>query len=137
MNNALFFCLIAGFCFGTWPLVAKYSNLNAFWVAFLVPLGTTIFISLVALPKLSNTSSLTTKAVAICLIAGVLNGIGILAYGKIISNTNWDISKYVSTTAILMICFTAIGALFMFKEPFTTQKTIGFLFAVAAVWLLS
>ena len=70
------------------------------------------------------------------LIAGAINGLGMLAYGRILSNNDWNISKYVPIVAVISIATAAIGAFVAFKEPVTLQKSLGLLFAAAAVWLL-
>ena len=70
-------------------------------------------------------------------IAGVINGLGMLAYGRILSNTDWNVSKYVPIVAVASIATAAIGAFLIFKEPLTIQKSLGLVFAALAVWLLS
>lgn len=137
MTSPLMLCLIAGFCFGVWPLVVRSTSLGSYWIAVLVSVGTTVLVAAGAYSKLLTTSTPALRPMALCLLAGAINGIGILVYSRVISNTSWDVTKYVPLTAVLMISFAAVGAFMLFKEPLTLQKMIGLSFAVVAVWLLA
>ncbi len=136
MNNPILLSLLAGFFFGTWPVIARFANLTSFWVAFLIPLGTLVCVAVISLPKIPSLQMPLYQALLIGLIAGACNGAGMLAYGKVLANTDWDVSKYVPIAAVSSLAFAAMGGLVLFKEPMTVQKDIGFLFAIAAIWLL-
>jgi len=137
LNNPLILSLLAGFFFGLWPVAARHSTLGSFWIAFLIPLGTLLVVSFEAAPKIASTSLPIYKILAIGLFAGAINGLGMLAYGRVLSNGDLNVSKYVPIVAVVSIAAAAIGAFVAFKEPVTLQKSLGLLFAVAAVWLLS
>jgi hypothetical protein len=137
VNNPLILSCLAGLFFGFWPVIARFSNLRSSWVALLIPLGTVILVSFSALPKMLATETPAYRAIALGLLAGAFNGVGMLAYGKILGNSDWDVSRYVPVTAVFSIAAAAIGAFIIFREHVTIQKTLGLLFAAAAVWLLS
>jgi len=137
LKNPLILSLLAGFFFGLWPVVARNTGLGSFWIAFLIPLGTLLMVAFEAAPKIATTEWPVYRMLAFGVIAGAVNGLGMLAYGRILSNTNLNVSKYVPIVAVISIATAAVGAFVAFKEPVTQQKSLGLLFAVAAVWLLS
>jgi drug/metabolite transporter (DMT)-like permease len=137
LNLPLILSLFAGFFFGLWPVVARFAGISSFWIAFLIPLGTLLVVSFEAAPKIAATTWPVYKILAIGIIAGAINGFGMLAYGRILSNGSLNVSKYVPIVAVISIATAAVGAFVAFKEPVTLQKSLGLLFAVAAVWLLS
>lgn len=137
MRNPLILSLLAGFFFGLWPVIARSAGLPSYWIAFLIPLGTLLVVSIVAIPRmLSNNFSLSTL-ILIGLVAGAVNGLGMLAYGRVLANGNLNVSKYVPIVAVVSIAAAAIGAFVVFKEPITLQKATGLIAAAIAVWLLS
>lgn len=137
MNNPLVLSIAAGIFFGSWPLVARFANLSPFWVAFFIPFGTILLVSLTWAPKFLTAASLSWRAVVVGLLAGAFNGLGMLFYGQVVSRADWDVSKYMPLVAIVSIAAAAVGAFAMFREPITPQKIAGLALAAVAVWLLS
>jgi len=137
LKNPLILSLLAGFFFGLWPIIARFAGISSFWIAFLIPLGTLLVVSFEAAPKIAVSTWPLYKLLLIGLVAGAINGLGMLAYGRVLANGDLNVSKYVPIVAILSIATAAVGAFILFKEPVTVQKSLGLLFAVAAVWLLS
>jgi drug/metabolite transporter (DMT)-like permease len=137
LKYPLLLSLLAGFFFGLWPVLARNSGLGSFWIALLVPIGTFLMVSVEAVPRLTGNPLPVSRLLALGLIAGAVNGLGMLAYGRILSNTGLNVSKYVPIVAVVSIASAAIGAFWAFREPVTLQKSLGLIFAVVAVWLLS
>lgn len=137
MKNPLILALLAGFFFGLWPVVARHISIAALWISFLIPVGTLLIVAPTALPGMISGATPMNRLIVFGVIAGVINGLGMLAYGRILSNTDWNVSKYVPIVAVASIATAAIGAFLIFKEPLTIQKSLGLVFAALAVWLLS
>jgi len=137
LKNPLILSLLAGFFFGLWPVVARNIGLGSLWIAFLIPVGTLVMVAPYALPGMVAGHIPLTRLIVFGVFAGAINGLGMLAYGRILSNTGLNVSKYVPVVAVISIATAAIGAFIAFKEPVTLQKSLGLIFAAIAVWLLS
>jgi uncharacterized membrane protein len=84
---------------------------------------------------LSNGS--TTKGVMIIILAGIINGIGMIAYSLLLSsNSGFDISKYVVMISCLMPVGTTLFAWIILGEQVSAQKIISIVIIVAGVYLL-
>lgn len=136
MNNPLFYCLVAALTFGAWPLMARFSQLSASWIAISIATSSTLTILIGLLPKASLPTKSVLLGLVICLIGGVLNGLGMLSYSKVLSTASWDVSKYIPLMTVMIILIAAIGGFALFKEALNWQKALGLTCALAAVWLL-
>jgi uncharacterized membrane protein len=136
-NNPLTYCLIAGLGFGAWPFLGRLSNLPATWVGVVMSLGTLTVVGTWTIIA-PHSSGVTPRSVVICFIGGLVNGLGMVAYAKLIS---WplpgvEISRVTPLTSVVMGLFVlAIGAI-AFQEPITIKKALGVLMAIGAVVLL-
>ncbi len=136
-NSALLAVLITALGFGLWPLVARFAALSPIATALFASAGS--FVVIVAGMRLPMFTYGQTSggAVLICLVGGILNGIGFLAYSYIISNREWNLSLYIPVVVVLMSVITVIGGMVLFHEPVTAQKVVGILLAIAAIWVLN
>ncbi|MCA9352901.1 hypothetical protein KC901_01840, partial [Patescibacteria group bacterium] len=67
------------------------------------------------------------------------NVIGWIFYSLIFGQgtSNGDFSSYVMVIGIAIPIFAAFGALIFLKEPISVQKSIGLIFGVISVYLLT
>lgn len=122
---------------GGWPLVARVAGLSSIWVAIV---GTSV--GAVAVLLVSGLSGQIknlpdTKALLLGSIAGVMLGLGMFAYSKLVSNPEWEISTLVPIAAGLITTLTAIGGVLFFGESIGLAKSIGLVCVVIGIALLS
>lgn len=139
MNHPIVFCIAAALVWGMWPVVVKFSNLTSAWVAFLVPLAS-VGVAGVALTAGSHASTFPSgKAITIGLAAGILNGFGFVAFGRLLGaeKGGWDVSTYATAVYALLPLVTMLGAVFVLREPMTVAKAIGMVLVLAGIWLIA
>ena len=118
MNGVFWLTFLSGVFFGVWPLVMRASGL----VGISVFKGT-------AFPSLNG--------LLIGLAAGLLNGFGVLAYGKLIGMPEVEMSKIVPLLVVLIAAVGVLGGYFFYGEPFTLRKIIGIIAVIIAAFLLT
>ncbi len=134
MKNPLLYCVLAGFFFGIWPIIGRFSKLSPAQIAVVVAFATMV-VSLVNLRALQNIPSF--SSLSIGFLAGVLNGLGLLVYGILINWKGQNISKLISIVSVIVPVVIIIGGYLVFREPITIKKTLGIMFACVSIWLLS
>lgn len=134
MNETLLLALIAGFLFAEWPLVMRYSQLSGPWVIIMVAAGTIVvgFIAHIFTPNLPAS-----KCLFYGCLAGIVNGLGMVAFGRLISNKATDLSIAIPLMVVFMAVFGALSAIFFYGEPLTIKKGTGLAIAAVAAFLLS
>lgn len=138
MNSPAFLAvLITALGFGLWPLVARFAALSPIATALFASVGTVIVVAAGMRLPMFTYGQISGGAALICLVGGILNGIGFLAYAYIISNSDWNLSLYIPIAVVAMSVMTVIGGIILFHEPVTAQKLAGILLAIAAIWVLS
>lgn len=142
-NSALLYALIAGVSYGAWPLLARGLVFNASALTLLVSVGTAV-VALVAMMTIyggawttSGTPYVGTTPLLIALAAGAINGIGTLAYSKILGTQGIDVSQMITLVIVLMIVTVVVGAALFFGEGITFKKALGIVAAIISVVLLS
>lgn len=132
LNNPLSYCFFAAFFFGTWPLIARFANLRAGWLALVFSIGTgVIAASGLARPIPPGRSLL------IGIVAGAVNGIGMMAFAKLIDWKEVEVSKFIPIIFALMPVVSTIEAALFFNETMAARKLVGLALAFIAVYLLS
>lgn len=135
MNNPLFFCIFAALCFGSWPLLGRFAGLSSGWMSLLVSTGTATLATVSILTNQASTPSV--RSIGIGLVAGAINGLGMLAYSKVIGWQGTDVSKILPIAMILTPMFAMAGALLFLGEPVSAKKLFGAGIACAGIYLLS
>lgn len=131
-KNPLVYCLIAACFFGTWPVIARFAHLSPGWLALVFSIGTGV----VAVAGLNSPVPLA-RPLIIGVGAGMVNGIGMLAFAKLISWEGVQVSRVIPITFALMPVFTTLAALVLFGEQLSLRKAFGVTLAFIAVYLLS
>ena len=133
MNLPLLLVIFSAACFGTWPLVTRSASLSPTWLSFGINAGTWI-ISLIWLYFRPTVPS--TRGLGIAIVAGLLNGLGIVSYAILFSLKDVEISRSVAMTGILVPVFACLGALIVLGEPLTARKCIGLLMGALTIYIL-
>jgi predicted RND superfamily exporter protein len=94
------------------------------------------------LPLLRNQNFAATSgnALLLGLLAGIINGVGLLAWYRLVAGSNeglWELSRVLPIGIVLLAVVIVIGGRIFFNEPLTTDKLTGLALACAAIWLLS
>jgi drug/metabolite transporter (DMT)-like permease len=137
MKIQILFSILTALCLGGWPLIARFSKLPSIWVTVMVAIGTVTVALFAFFTKTSSSESLPITFIAIGLLAGIVNGLGIFFYGKLIGTSGWEISRIVPMTFALMVLVAGLGGSLVFGEPITFRKLIGLLTVIISVFLLS
>ena len=130
--NALPLILIAALFFSAWPIIAKFSNLGFGWLSLVIAIGT----GLIALTQVNHEVPIA-RQLLIGFAAGLVNGIGTLAYARLLSTKGVDVSKFIPLTLGLIAVFTVIAGVLLFKEPLSIKKVAGVFLVVVAIFLLN
>ncbi len=130
--NPLPSILIAALFFSAWPIIAKFSNLGVGWLSLVIATGT----GLIALTQVNHEVPLI-RQLLIGIAAGLVNGIGTLAYAKLLNTKGVDVSKFIPLILGLIVVFTVVAGIFLFKEPLSIKKVTGVLLVVIAIFLLN
>lgn len=147
-NNILFASLLAAFVWGVWPIVARLSKASPDYINITVSFFT--FFGIVAYYLFKDISmsgvgttltSGTQKEIWFPIFAGLLNSIGIIIFGYILSvqsSPGIEVTKYapIATGAIPM--FTLLGGfIFLRDEEITWEKIVGVLAITLGVYFLN
>ena len=135
--NALFYCVATGIFWGAATLLARYLAVGPWMMAILISAGQLLAV-LPLLPSQSFAAA-GARAVGIGTAAGIINGLGLLAYYQLVGGSNeglWELSRVAPIAMVLVPIVITIGARFMFDEPFTANKIAGIALACVAIWLL-
>jgi drug/metabolite transporter (DMT)-like permease len=135
MDTGLFFAIATAVCFGTWPLITRAAGDSSSW-AMPIVLAACMLTSFVARIGAKDAFPGRT-AVAILVAAGIVNGLGALAYGRLITSTSQSMSALPSAALTAMIVVMAVGGFVFFKEAVTPSKLVGLALAAAGCYLLT
>ncbi len=133
MNNPMIYCGLVALFWGSMSVVTRLSGLTGGWVAITLATGTLA----VSLFGVNSSTPTTMKPLILCFVAGVLNGLGTLAFGKLASWQEVELSKVMPIAyAVIPIVVTA-GAWFLLNEPLTSSKLFGLVAVVVGIYFLS
>lgn len=130
-----FLSLVASFGFGGWPLVAHAYGIPPLATALIISIGTLASVATVG-PAMFTWDAVARKAIYVFLGWGVLNGISILAYSKLISNDQWNISTYVPLVISMTLIISVAGGAIFFKECLSVYKALILVIIIICVYLL-
>lgn len=135
MNNGILLCIFTALGFGAWPLLARVARVNDAWATTIVLIVTTFGVTLVQKGGLQNPPSL--MALGLLALGGAANAVGMLAYGKLVADTQFQVSSLAPAALIGMIAVIAIGGIVFFHESLTWTKGSGICLALVGAWLLT
>lgn len=133
------YCVIAGACFGAWPLVMKKSDLGYMMNASILSLITLLIVATQLLTQNKGQISHNFLPIFIlfAVIAGILNGYGTGKFINLIASIpKKDIAKAIFTMVIAQLSVTVIGSMIFYHEPFTIKRIAGLITGAITVVLL-
>lgn len=139
MQNPLSLTLICVLVWCIWPSLAKMSKLQPSTITFFICVVTalTALVLMYAKKDIQLSNGATTKGITIIILAGILNGIGMVTYSSLLSSgSGFDISKYVVMISALMPVGTIIFAKLILGEQISMQKIFSIVIIVVGVYLL-
>jgi len=138
MEKMMVLCVVNATCWIVAPIVGRYSGLGAMPMAFFVGLGT--FLAASPAMFLSAEFSFQARPIALGLGAGILNGLGIVAFYALVAGSAkglWELSQVVPIVYVLVPIGVAVLGLLLFGEVTTGYKVAGLALAGLAIWCLS
>ncbi len=129
--------LIAACCFGLWPFIAKLSDAPNAWVCPIATIGTTAFLWFATRGQIVTAPAPTSFAVLVLLMAGVVNGFGMVNYGEVLSGSLGSLSSLLPIIYIMMLGVAVMGGVLFLGEPLTWTKIAGTIAGALAVFLFS
>ena len=136
VQSSVFWPMLAGLCFGIWPLLMKSSGLNPS-MASLVLTTVSLLVYLTFLRTGFDQVALGRIVVLFAVVAGVLNGIGTLAFQKAVGGRELDLTTAVLIVIMLQLVITVVGGLLFYGDPLTGKRFLGFCTAVITAYLLT
>ena len=137
MNSATLLCLVVGLFWASAPLLGRLSSVNAMMMTVLIASGTLVATLPVAFSQ--NYAAAGSRALMFGILGGIVNGIGLLAFYRLVAGSNeglWEISRVLPISFVLVPIGLTIGARVFFNEAITIDKLIGLALACGAIWFL-
>jgi drug/metabolite transporter (DMT)-like permease len=127
--------LIAALSWGFYPLIARWAGVGGaigsliLSVTGLVTIGAAVAIQGV---DVRPTMTATLRMV----MAGVLMGIGLIAFNYVAASRRIDASVSIPIMDTAMMMVTTIAAIWLFNEPVTVKKVVGLALLQAGIYVL-
>jgi drug/metabolite transporter (DMT)-like permease len=125
---------LVALCWGGWPLVARMAGPTGATGSLVLVLASLAPISLLAL--LSRDALPSGAALGWLAAAGVLNGLGLVAFQALATDREVEVSRVVPVMDTAMLLVTAAGGMLFFAEALTPTKALGIGLLVAGIALL-
>jgi hypothetical protein len=138
MNNSYLLTTLIGLTWAAAPLIGRVAQVNAMMMAALIALGT--FLAAIPMVVNQNYTSSDWRSICLVLFAGVLNGIGLTAFYRLVAGANeglWEMSKVLPIAFVLVPIGIMVGSRIFYGEYITTDKMIGIVLACGAIWFLN
>jgi drug/metabolite transporter (DMT)-like permease len=135
MTIETIYIAIAALMWGSYPLVVRATGVSGalgaliLTVSALLPVGTAM-IWQAAAPRPANADLLR------LIIAGVMMGIGLVAYNALVNSRRLDASISIPIVDTAMLIVSVVGAVWFFAEPITARKMIGIVLLMAGIMVL-
>src|SRR5262245_4610438 len=127
--------LVAGLAWGFYPLIARWAGVGGaigsliLSVSGLVTIGAAVaWQGIDVRPTLTATTRMA--------LAGVLMGIGLIAFNYVAASRRIDASVSIPIMDTSMMMVTTIAAIVFFNEPVTIKKAIGLALLLAGIYVL-
>lgn len=141
MRNPLYIACFTAIMFGTWPIVTRFAQINPYWLGFILSSITALITFFVAM--YSNPVMPAMYKIGIVAAAGILNGLGTLGFGTLISwqmtqGGKIDFSKYFAIIFALNLLIGTFGNIWLFKSDIlSVSKMIGIAAIAAGIYFLN
>ncbi len=134
MKNLQVMAMIAGLCFGVWPLMMNQGKLNGNLASFVFAVIAAVCIFPFAFSQLGG---LAQARWWIVISAGIIGAVGLLAFVGMLSKASPDKVSSLFVTMIIVQTAVPVAYQLFVAGGMTTTKGVGFVLAIIAAVLLS
>ncbi|MBC7982915.1 MAG: EamA family transporter [Candidatus Obscuribacterales bacterium] len=120
---------------GGYPLVARASGVGGATGALILTLSALAPIGIVTLWQ-GNALRFAGHELAKLVVAGVMMGIGLIAFNAVANSKQLDASVSIPIVDTAMLLVTVVGAVLFFAEPVTVKKCIGIGLLITGILVL-
>lgn len=136
MRNEYLWIAVVGLTWGGYPLMTRWAGYEGPRATLLLMLTGMVPIAIAVLqPSTTSSVAPTTLALAKLIAAGLLMGVGLLAFHALVTSP-MDASISVPMADVAMLLISVIGAIVFFGEAITVQKVGGIALLLAGMALL-
>jgi drug/metabolite transporter (DMT)-like permease len=132
--EAIYIIIVALF-WGSYPLVARASGVSGALGALILTLSALIPVGTAVIWQAGAPRPATSDLIRL-LIAGVMMGIGLVAFNALVNSKRLDASISIPIVDTVMLLVSVIGAILFFAEPITAKKLVGIGLLVAGIAVL-
>ncbi|MBI2056265.1 MAG: hypothetical protein HYT37_02700 [Candidatus Sungbacteria bacterium] len=132
MNTALIWCGLVAIFWGSMSVAVKMSGLTGGWVAIILATGT-LPITLLGMGGAKPTG----WPLIICMAGSILNGFGMLAFGKLVSLEGINISNVIPIAYALIPIVVTIEATLLLGESLPMSKVAALAAIAVSIYVLS
>ena len=133
-NQAFLHSVLTGLLFGIWPLIIRATNISPMWTAATITIGSVIMIIPAIL--LYEPHVPTAKTLLVGIIAGVISGLGLIEYGKLLTTPEWKVTVTVPIALVVTPIVLVVGGWMFFHESITPTKACGSMLGILAIYLM-
>jgi drug/metabolite transporter (DMT)-like permease len=123
-------------CWGAYPLVMRDAKVSSGLGSVALVLIGLVPVAIAARLQGGGWPRLGTSDVIRLVAAGLMFGIGVVAFNAIATSRRLDASVAIPISDTAMMMVTVVGAIIFFAEPITTRKVIGIGLLVAGILTL-
>ncbi|MBS3902808.1 MAG: EamA family transporter [Anaplasmataceae bacterium] len=127
-----FFIGVSSVLFATWPLVVRYSGMPPAYMAVVV--GMTMAITTVVGLLFQPVSKIHPEMMFFCILGGVMNGIGVMAFSRVIAHTTSPIP--IGIVMALVPVIGLVAATIMFSQPMSLMRMLGIILVGVGIYLI-
>ena len=145
MKNPMIISVLCALAWGTWPVLANLSKTSSTYITLIV--STVTALAVIAYFGFKGTltaeigQSLQSKPLGALMLpfaAGLLNVIGMILYGVLLSsNSGFDVTKYVTITTALLPAVTMIVGFLLIGQELSMQKVLGLSIIIFGIFVLN
>jgi drug/metabolite transporter (DMT)-like permease len=130
--SSIVVCIVAVAVFwGGWPLVARLAGETG--IAGSIIMAVMMLISIAAAGMYTGVTLPSLRATGVLLVAGVMMGIGLIAFYAVSSNPSVELSVVIPVLDTSMLLVSVIGGIWFFGEAVTVRKLIGIALLVIGI----
>ena len=111
-------------CYAIWPTAIAYTGINSAWGGFIAMFTTTVAVMIWGIVSGNVAITPDSKSVVFMVVAGLINGIGIVYHSKAMSDPEVVKVIFQPSMAVGMVIFSALIAWFVLKEPVSLRQGV-------------
>ena len=132
--QAFLHSVLTGVLFGIWPLIVRGTSLSPIWTATTITIGSAFIIF--PFLMIQNTTMPSIRSIVIGVIAGVISGLGLIEYGKLLTTPEWNVTVTVPIALVVTPIVLVVGGWLFFHENITPTKACGSILGIFAIYLM-